>query len=105
MSGNNKKDYGIYLLLFLLITLIIFNYSSKVIANNKQQEINISTGKWLPWAGENIKDNGFVLKIVREAFKLEGYQVNYEFMPWKRAIELLELGKVNASAYWYRDKA
>ena len=63
--------------------------------------ISISTGEWVPWTGEKIYKNGFVAHILKEIFKLSGYDVKFQFYPWERAYQSLVKGKVQASAYWY----
>lgn len=64
--------------------------------------IRISNGEWPPFMGEKIPHHGFVSRIVSEAFRLEGVEVEYEFYPWARAYHLARNGAVEASIGWYR---
>ena len=61
--------------------------------------IKISTGEWVPWTGEKIYQKGFVAHILKEIFKISGYNVKFQFYPWERAYQSLVKGKVQASAY------
>lgn len=102
MRINSQKCLDTILLCTIVaICFVFFTVEKKAIANDKV--VTISTGEWAPWAGEKIPENGFVLHVVREIFENAGYKVNYQFVPWKRAIIILERGKVDASAYWYKD--
>ncbi|WP_147822379.1 substrate-binding periplasmic protein [Salidesulfovibrio onnuriiensis] len=69
-----------------------------------QEVLTISTGEWAPWSGCELREKGAVLDIVRQAFARSGYEVRYEFYPWSRAFEVMEMGEVHASAYWYHRK-
>jgi polar amino acid transport system substrate-binding protein len=66
-------------------------------------ELLISTGEYAPWSGEQLAQQGFVSRVVREAFAREGIQVRFHFMPWARALESLRNGDVGASSFWYDD--
>ncbi|QEL57373.1 substrate-binding periplasmic protein [Chromobacterium paludis] len=66
-------------------------------------ELQISTGEYAPWCGERLPAQGFVSRVVREAFAREGVQVRFRFMPWARALEALRNGDVQASSFWFDD--
>ena len=103
MRINSESSSKVVFFCTVLFTVyfIFFAVDEKAMANDEM--VNISTGEWAPWAGEKIPKNGFVLHVVREIFENAGYKVNYKFVPWKRAIIILEKGNVDASAYWYKD--
>ncbi|QDL55828.1 substrate-binding periplasmic protein [Rhodoferax aquaticus] len=62
--------------------------------------LKIATGELAPYATESRPDQGIALSIVRRSFELAGYQVEYTFLPWSRALAETRLGKWDASAYW-----
>ncbi|MFC4160482.1 substrate-binding periplasmic protein [Chitinimonas lacunae] len=64
--------------------------------------VRIATGELPPYATELRADRGIALSIVRRAFELAGYRVEYIFLPWSRAQAETRLGKWDASAYWGR---
>ncbi len=84
------------LLLFLMLT-------SPCIAQGKT--ISISSSDWAPWTGKNLPHGGFVNHVVVEAFKRAGYTATVSFYPWPRAYELAVHGEVEASSFWYKNKA
>lgn len=62
--------------------------------------LRIATGELPPYATQNRQDQGIALDIVRRAFALAGYQVQYHFLPWARAQQETRQGLYDASAYW-----
>lgn len=65
--------------------------------------VRISAGEWPPFIGKDLKDNGFVANIIREAFAEQGYSVQFYFLPWKRAYSDTLKGKYDATAIWMYD--
>ena len=64
--------------------------------------VRITTGEYAPWTSESLKHDGFTNDVIREAFKLEGYEVEFAYYPWKRAYEAAKSGeKYHATSYWY----
>ncbi len=64
------------------------------------ETIRIANGDWAPYLAENLKENGVISHAVKEAFALEGIQVEYTFLPWKRGYEEAKEGKLDASIVW-----
>jgi polar amino acid transport system substrate-binding protein len=62
--------------------------------------LRIATGELAPYATASRADQGIALSIVRKSFELAGYQVEFTFLPWSRALAETRLGKWDASAYW-----
>ncbi|MFZ6876164.1 substrate-binding periplasmic protein [Undibacterium sp. Di27W] len=62
--------------------------------------LRIATGELPPYATESRADKGIALSIVRRAFELEGYQVEFTFLPWSRALAESRAGKWDGTAYW-----
>ena len=66
------------------------------------ESIEITTGEYAPWTSESLKHGGFSTHVITEAFKLEGYDVNFTFYPWKRVYEAAKDGRrFHASSWWY----
>ena len=64
--------------------------------------IRITTGEWIPFSSESLKHTGFTNHVIAEAFKLEGYSVEFTFYPWKRAFEAAKSAEeYHATSYWY----
>jgi polar amino acid transport system substrate-binding protein len=66
------------------------------------ETIRISTGEFSPWSSESLKHNGFTSHVIKEAFTLAGYEVEFTYYPWKRAFDSAKSGKkFHATSYWY----
>ena len=74
---------------FLLPIIILL--SSYSIADT----INLASADYPPFYGKDIKDQGPVTKIVREAFGAVGHKVNIKFYPWVRGEKLAAECKVD----------
>lgn len=64
------------------------------------ETLKIATGEYPPWTTESEPHHGYINQIVEQAFKLEGIEVEFHFMPWKRALEATRIGQYHASSYW-----
>ena len=85
-----------------LQALILFCLLALVQSASAAETIQITTGEYAPWTSENLKHGGFSSHVITEAFKLEGYEVNFTFYPWKRVYEAAKKGnRFPASAWWY----
>lgn len=51
-----------------------------------QQTVKLSTLEWCPYVCPETADGGFNTVVVREAFKAAGYDLQYEVLPWQRAV-------------------
>ncbi len=69
-----------------------------------QEVIRISSGPWAPYSGEDLPHYGFISHVISEAFAREGYDVEFTFMPWVRAYNLMVAGQYDASSFWYRSE-
>lgn len=66
------------------------------------ETVRITTGEFSPWTSAELKYHGFTSRVISEAFKLEGYEVEFTFYPWKRAYESAISGeRFHATSYWY----
>ncbi|SFK83086.1 substrate-binding periplasmic protein [Shimia haliotis] len=86
--------------------LISAFFLSVGMASSVQAEtITIAAGDWAPYIGEALPDNGTHTKRVREVMKAAGYDIELEYMPWKRSYELAKKGDYVATFSWsYTDE-
>lgn len=78
------------LLLALLLIPLGFRVEAIVLAN----------GEWPPFLSNKLPEFGFASHIVSESFKQVGIEVQYEFLPWKRAESEVKHGNVDGSIVW-----
>jgi len=69
-----------------------------------QEKVVISSGDWPPYTAAKLKNYGYALHIISSAFETQGVQVEYSFLPWKRAYVKAEKGEFAATAVWFRNK-
>jgi polar amino acid transport system substrate-binding protein len=83
-------------------TMILFCLLASMQIASAGETIQITTGEFTPWTSDSLKHGGFSNHVITEAFKLEGYAVNFTFYPWKRVYEAARAGdRFQASAWWY----
>ncbi|MDX1757524.1 MAG: transporter substrate-binding domain-containing protein [Marinobacter sp.] len=66
----------------------------------RAETLVVATGEWPPYVSPQLKHYGVTARIVREAFELAGYDVEFQFYPWARVILMSEQGLVDASFPW-----
>ncbi|WP_372875645.1 substrate-binding periplasmic protein [Pseudomonas sp.] len=81
------------------LLLVILLFSGLAAA----QPIQLTTGEWPPFHGEQLPNQGVATRIVSEAFALEGIEVQWQFLPWARALQLAAQGQRNGTAVWRRN--
>jgi len=79
------------LLLILSLFSSLFLYAGKV---------KFANGEWEPYFSKDAKGGGFVTKIVTEAFKIVGVDVEYVWYPWKRGLFEAKKGNLDGSLGW-----
>jgi len=66
------------------------------------EKVVLSNGEWVPYQSKTLKHYGLASRIVAEAFKNEGIDVEYKFYgdSWKRAYKDAKDGNVDGSLVW-----
>tara|TARA_R110001592_G_scaffold65716_1_gene201716 strand:+ start:30029 stop:30790 length:762 start_codon:yes stop_codon:yes gene_type:complete len=82
------------------VTLILMTFVSMSI---KAETIRVATGEYPPWTSESLPHGGFINHIVSSAFELSDIQVEFHYLPWKRALEATKVGQFHASSFWGAD--
>ena len=77
-----------------------FLFSTALVA----ETITFANGEWAPYMSPKLKKSGYVSDIVVQAYKEEGIDVKWVFLPWKRGFEDAKEGKYQGSLIWgYND--
>lgn len=79
---------------------ILISHTSAWSQKSPLPVLRIATGELPPYATETRADKGIALSIVRRAFALAGFQTEFTFLPWSRALAESRLGKWDGTAYW-----
>lgn len=67
-------------------------------------KVRISTGDWPPLMSESMEHFGFLSRVVKEAFAMEGISAIISFFPSKRAYEIALEGEYDASFAWVKNQ-
>ena len=78
--------------IFLILLINLYLRSENA---NTLTPILIATGEWSPYSGEELPDYGITSKIVTEVLKKNGYQAQFQFLPWDRTLSTARLGQTN----------
>jgi polar amino acid transport system substrate-binding protein len=62
--------------------------------------VRVSTLDWPPYTGKDLPLGGATTDVVRAAFEKAGYEVEVEYRPWKRAIDMAAKGTDEVIAYF-----
>jgi len=62
-----------------------------------REPLTILSSDWPPFASNDAERPGFFLEVVREAFEISGFQVDFEYAPWARCKSAVEHGECFAS--------
>ncbi|WP_240473095.1 substrate-binding periplasmic protein [Arsukibacterium perlucidum] len=86
------------LLVFLLVPLM-------VAAGARAEVIRLASSNYYPHYGEQLAQQGATIEIIRQAFALQGVQLEIEFLPFARALYESQQGNYSGLvAAWYSDK-
>lgn len=89
-------------LIVLLLTIIAFYTQAKAQDSATdhaaiEKEITVVADIWCPYNCEvGTQNPGYIIEVANEIFGKKGIKVNYEIMPWERAIEETRKGTYNA---------
>lgn len=61
------------------------------------EEINLVTGEFAPYSGENLPNGGMLTDLVAGIFYQLGYPVSVTYLPWKRGYQQTLSGKFTAT--------
>lgn len=82
----------------LLLLISFFSYAEE------DKLLKITTGEYPPWSSADFKHGGFVHHVISEAFKHEGFKVEYTYYPWARNYKQGQKGDFHATAFWYHSE-
>ncbi|MBF0101697.1 MAG: transporter substrate-binding domain-containing protein [Desulfobacterales bacterium] len=78
---------------FIFIVLL-FNFC---VFNGYAEVITLRADEWCPYNCQpNANQRGFMIELAEIVFKKAGHTIDYQIMPWARAIQDTRKGKVNA---------
>lgn len=87
--------------IFFVIFLIIYAN----ILYSQKAKITVVADPWPPYIEEDNLNGGFTLEVLREAYKTQGYVIEYINIPWARAEKEVKEGKYDILPnVWYSNE-
>jgi polar amino acid transport system substrate-binding protein len=80
------------------VILLAFVHSGSAAAEEKK--VRVSTLDWPPYTGKALPKGGATTEVIRAAFAKLGYDIEVEYRPWKRAIDMAAKGSTDVIAYF-----
>ena len=84
--------------IFSLIAIWVI--SASAFSTTDSKTVKIAAGEWAPFIGQELEYYGSVGKTIQDAFASQGYRVEFDFYPWKRAYQKTQEGEYVATAVW-----
>ena len=69
-------------------------------ATMASEVVRVSTLDWPPYTGKDLPLGGATTDVVRAAFEKVGREIEVEYRPWKRAIDMAKKGTDEVIAYF-----
>ena len=68
----------------------------------RAETIHLVTGAWQPYSGRDLPGGGSFVRRVTDTFEAAGHEVEMNFMPWKRAYQMVRHGQADVTVPWYK---
>ena len=81
----------------LMFLAMVFVCSNPISA--QQKSLAIATVEYPPYSSKSLPEYGYVNHIVSTAFENAGYDVNFVFLPWSRALHGAKAGDFDLVSY------
>ncbi|MFE8071215.1 transporter substrate-binding domain-containing protein [Marinobacteraceae bacterium S3BR75-40.1] len=84
---------------FLMILIGLFSTTAW------SETVALANGDWKPYLGKDLPGGGPVARLVKAAFENQGWDVKYEYYPWKRGFQMAKNADLDGSIVWsYNDE-
>lgn len=61
---------------------------------------SVATGEYPPYTGQNLESGGLVNGLVQKIADKAEVDIEFEYLPWKRSLELVRSGAHDALSFW-----
>ena len=85
---------------FFVFLIVLFSTVLHIPITRSTETVRITTGHWPPYLDKDLPGGGFLARIIRESFALEGIEVRFSYFPWSRALALVHSPDYETSAVW-----
>ncbi|PMJ93128.1 transporter substrate-binding domain-containing protein [Vibrio sp. 10N.261.55.A7] len=84
----------------ITLAVLLLSIASTPSFADSEKVIKLTSGDWLPYTSSQ-PGGGLVEKVVAQAFKTQGYDVQIDYLPWMRSAKLVEHSHYDATFPWY----
>lgn len=78
-------------------TLLLVYLASALAVWAQPKVLRVRADFWMPFNGDPAAAQpGYVVELLREVFKEQGVEVDYQVMPWSSAVSAAEAGEIDA---------
>ena len=92
MSGSLPGPWRVATLLVALSPLLW----PRTLRAAEDPVVRLATLDWPPYIGQDLPEQGWIARVMREALARGGYRVELVWLPWTRALQDAALGDVDA---------
>ena len=85
----------------ILSLTAIIGLAFATVSHSETRTLSIATGSYAPFTGQDLPGEGVVNRSVRAIAKSAGFEISFNYMPWKRTLEATRRGMYDATSYWY----
>ena len=85
---------------FFVFLIVLFSTVLHIPITRSTETVRITTGDWPPYLDKDLPGGGFLARIIRESFAIEGIEVRFSYFPWSRALALVHSPDYETSAVW-----
>lgn len=85
---------------YFIFCLLLAVSTAGLLAEEMPSTIFLANEEYLPYTSETLKDYGVTSAIVTAAFRLEGIETQYQFLPSARAYYMTRIGEFDGTLPW-----
>lgn len=78
-----------------------------LVTDLKAEPLRAVADPWPPYVSPTMPDQGLATRIVREALRRQGFELELDFVPWARALRMVRGGEADllVAAWWTKERA
>lgn len=82
---------------FLAASVVLFGAA----AHANTETLRIATGDYAPYTEQSAPDGGIVNDFVQQVGQTAGFDIEFDYMPWMRGLELTRSGRYDGASFWF----
>ena len=88
-----------------IVAAVILGIGLLTLPAARAETVRIAIGEWKPFISKDLPNYGPHTEIVTTALAAAGFDVEYDFLPWKRAYNRTRAGDYVATFSWFKTKS